>query len=92
MSEAKERILQLLPAEGWEATFEDEDNVTVICFALVESVGEDGAVSSAVRPMASIGDSIEFCDDYPNYEGLVRADEDWGEDDEDDEEEEEEEE
>jgi hypothetical protein len=69
MSEAKERILQLLPAEGWEAMFEDEDNVTVVCFALVET-DEEGAVSSAVRPMASIGD-IEFCDDYPNFEGLV---------------------
>jgi hypothetical protein len=56
MSDAKERILQLLPAEGWEAMFEDEDNVTVVCFALVESTDEEGAVSSAVRPMASIGD------------------------------------
>ena len=58
MSEAKEKILQLLPAEGWEAMFEDEDNVAVVCFALVESTDEEGAVSSAVRPMASIGDAI----------------------------------
>jgi hypothetical protein len=86
MSAAKERILQLLPAEGWEAMFEDEDNVTVICFALVETVDEEGTVSSAVRPMASIGTDIEFCDDYPNFEGLVRADDAWDEEDEEEEE------
>ena len=91
MSEAKERILQLLPAEGWEAMFEDEDNVAVICFALVESVDEEGKVSSAVRPMASIGAEIEFCDDYPNYEGLVRAEDAWDDEEEDEEEEAEEE-
>lgn len=82
MSEAKERILQLLPAEGWEAMFEDEDNVAVVCFALVESTDEAGEVSSAVRPMAGIGNAIEFCDDYPNYQGLTRADEDWEDDEE----------
>lgn len=92
MSEAKERILQLIPAEGWEAMFEDEDNVTVVCFALVESADDEGGVSSAVRPMASIGDTIEFCDDYPNYEGLVRADDALDDDEEDGDEEEDEEE
>ena len=91
MSEAKEKILQLLPAEGWEAMFEDEDNVAVVCFALVESTDEEGAVSSAVRPMASIGDAIEFCDDYPNYAGLTRGEEDWDEDEDEEEEDEEEE-
>ena len=88
MSDVKERILQILPAEGWEAMFEDEDNVTVICFALVETIDEEGGVSTAVRPMASIGTDIDFCDDYPNFEGLVRADEAWDEDEEEDDEEE----
>jgi hypothetical protein len=60
-----------------------------VCFALVESTDEEGAVSSAVRPMASIGDAIEFCDDYPNYVGLTRGEEDWDEEEEDGEEEEE---
>jgi hypothetical protein len=73
MSEAKERILQLLPADGWDAMFDDEDNVAVVCFALVESIDEEGAVSSAVRPMGSIGNAIEFCDDYPNYVGLTHG-------------------
>lgn len=89
MSEATEKILQIIAAEGWEAMFEDEDNVPVVCFALVQSTDEQGVESSEVRPMASIGDAIEFCDDYPNFQGITRADDALDDYDEEEEEEEE---
>jgi len=88
MSQAAEKILQIMPADGWEAVFEDEDNIPVVCFALVQGTDEEGGMTSEVRPMACIEEAIEFCDVYPNYLGIVRADDEaW--DDEDDEEEEE---
>ena len=74
MSEAAEKIIQIISADGWEAMFEDEDNVPVVCFALVQSTDEEGGSSSEVRPMASIGDAIEFCDAYPNFQGITRTD------------------
>lgn len=86
MSEATEKILQIIPADGWEAMFEDEDSVPVVCFALAQSTDEQGAVSTEVRPMVSLGDSIEFCDDYPNYMGVTRADDLPGDDDDEDDE------
>ncbi|MDP2822437.1 MAG: hypothetical protein Q8O52_07130 [Sulfuritalea sp.] len=92
MSEATEKILQIISADGWEAMFEDEDNVSVVCFALVQSTDEQGVTSSEVRPMGSIGDAIEFCDEYPNYQGITRAADDALDDYDEDEEEEEEEE
>jgi len=85
MSDAMAKILQIIPADGWEAMFEDEDSVPVVCFALVQSTDEQGAASTEVRPMASLGEAIEFCDDYPNYQGVSRVDADSLDDDEDDE-------
>lgn len=87
MSEPMAKILQIIPADGWEAMFEDEDSVPVVCFALVQAIDEQGAMSTDVRPMASLGEAIEFCDDYPNYQGVSRIDADSldDEDDEDDE-------
>ena len=82
MSDAMAKILQIIPADGWEAMFEDEDSVPVVCFALVQSTDEQGAASTEVRPMASLGEAIEFCDDYPNYQGVSRVDADLLDDDE----------
>lgn len=88
MSDPVENILQIIPADDWEAMFEDEDSLPVVCFALVKATDEEGDTTTSVRPMASIGDSIELCDNYPNYLGLVRTDAAELEDDDDNEEEE----
>ncbi len=89
MSEPMAKILQIIPADGWEAMFEDEDSVPVVCFALVQGTDEQGAATTEVRPMASLGEAIEFCDDYPNYQGVTRADPDLLDDDDEDEDEDE---
>ena len=66
------KVLQIMPANGWSAVFEDEDNVPVVCFALVQGIDEEGKTTSDVRPMACIDDVIEFCDEYDSYLGVVR--------------------
>ena len=78
------KILQIMPADGWLAVFDDEDSVPVVCFALAQGVDDDGKTTTDVRPMACIDDVVEFCDDYDSYLGVVR-DDDSGEDDEEDE-------
>jgi len=87
---ADPKVLQIIPASGWNALFEDEDSVPVVCFALVQDVDEDGNATTAVRPMACIDDVIELCDEYDSYLGVARDDSD--EYDEEDEEEDDEEE
>lgn len=81
MSEPTENILQIMPAEGWVASFEDEDSLPLVCFALVEETDGEGGVATSVRPMASMGDTIAFCDEYPNFLGVdkAEADDEWSE-------------
>ena len=88
----QETILQIMPATGWVAVYEDdgeESAQTIICFALVESV-ENGVQRRAVRPMSTDGKQIGFADVVPNF---VRVEElaEFEEDEEDEEEDEEEE-
>ena len=76
------KILQIMPADGWSATFEDEDSVPLVCFALVQGSDENGSPISSVRPMACVDEVIGFCDEYETYLGVER--DDGGYDDEED--------
>ena len=68
------KILQIIPADGWSAQYEEEDDIPLVCFALVQDVDEAGAMTSAIRPMACVDGTIEFCDEYDNYAGVARDD------------------
>lgn len=81
-------ILQILPASGWVAVYDDngeESAAALVCFALVETL--DGSKVQAVRPMCAEGKQIVFADDAANF---VRVEElaQFEEDEEDEEEEE----
>ena len=67
------KILQIMPADGWSALFEDEDSVPLVCFALVQDVDESGSPVSSVRPMACIDEVIGFCDAYETYSGIEHS-------------------
>ena len=71
------KILQVIPADGWSAQYEEEDGIPLVCFALVQDIDEAGAMTSAIRPMACVGGTIEFCDEYDNYTGVARNDESY---------------
>jgi hypothetical protein len=75
------KILQIMPADGWSALFEDEDSIPLVCFALVQDVDENGSPVSSVRPMACVDAAIGFCDEYANYVGVERDDGDYEDDD-----------
>ncbi|WP_233843164.1 hypothetical protein [Dyella sp. 2HG41-7] len=82
-------ILQLLPATGWVAVYDEsgeESASTLICFALVETI-DNGNKTQTVRPMHADGKHIAFADDAANF---VRVEElaEFEEDEEEDEEEE----
>ncbi len=74
------KILQIMPADGWSASFEDEDSVPLVCFALVQDVDENGSPVSSVRPMACVDEVIGFCDEYETYLGVERNDGEYEED------------
>lgn len=76
------KILQMMPADGWYAFFREEDDTIdfepLVCFALTENA--DGV--NEVRPMFWQDDygSVDFADDYDNFEGLENVnmyDDDW---------------
>lgn len=85
---ADPKVMQIIPADGWSASFEDEDSVPLVCFALVQSVDENGNAVSSVRPMACIDETIELCDEYETYLGVTRDDADEYDEEEDEEDEE----
>jgi len=71
-----DKIVQIMPAEGWVAAYQDEDGEeqfsALTCFALVES-NEDGKTYRTVRPMIW-GDEgmIDFADEGDTFTGLSR--------------------
>lgn len=72
----QDKILQIMPAEGWYATYEDEDGETtfsaLVCFALVESE-EEGKTHRAVRPMSWGSEGyVDFSDEDDTFSGLTR--------------------
>jgi len=89
----QDNIIQIIPADGWVAVFDeagDESAQSLVCFAVVEEAGK-----RAVRPMLANGKQISFADTLPNFARIEEADafeEDEDEEDEEEDEEEEEEE
>jgi hypothetical protein len=87
----QEIIIQIMPATGWVAVYEEdggESPVALVCFALVETEA-NGAKHRAVRPMCADGKGIVFADTDANYlrvEELAEFEEDEEEDDEEEEE------
>lgn len=69
-----EKILQIIPVEGWLAKYENKGEPTifepVVCFALVESF-ETGETLRTVRPMCWADSYVEFCDEVNNFTGLI---------------------
>jgi hypothetical protein len=72
------KILQIIPANGWVALYNDdkgetgpaEDGLPVVCFALIQYT-QDGHTFQEVRPMTDGGGGIEV-EDCTNYAGVVR--------------------
>ena len=71
-----DRIVQIMPAEGWVASFQDEDGEeqlsALTCFALVET-DEDGKTYRSVRPMIWSDEGlIDIADEADTFAGLSR--------------------
>lgn len=86
---AQETIIQIMPATGWVAVFDesgDESAEALVCFALVEST-QGGATRRDVRPMLSNGKQVSFADAAPNFLRVEELEtfEDEGEDEEEEE-------
>jgi hypothetical protein len=86
----QDNIIQIMPAAGWVAVFDEGGEETaqaVVCFALVES-----AMKREVRAMVAEGAQIGFADALPHFVRVEEADafEDEEEEDEDEEDEDEE--
>ncbi|MEK7438845.1 MAG: hypothetical protein AAB150_18400 [Pseudomonadota bacterium] len=69
-----DKIIQIMPAESWVATYQDEDGEDqvseLVCFALVESEDE-GKVYRSVRPMIWGEEGmIDFADEADTFTGL----------------------
>ena len=71
------KSLQVIPAGGWSAQYEEEDDIPLVCFALVQDIDEAGIMTSTIRPMACVDGAIEFCDEYDNYAGVTRDDDSY---------------
>lgn len=66
------KILQIIPADGWQAHFTADDGPEItdplVCFALVGA--EDG--SPQVRPMYETDIGIDFCDETGNFSHISK--------------------
>lgn len=68
------KILQIIPADSWEAKFKSSDgelvgNDHIVCFALVED--DDG--SRSVEGMIAAEGFMDFCEDIANFNGYVKS-------------------
>ncbi|MGH8054665.1 MAG: hypothetical protein ACREP4_12180 [Stenotrophomonas sp.] len=82
----QDNIIQIIPADGWVAVFEEhgeESAQTLVCFAVVEEAGK-----RAVRPMLADGKLISLADTLPNFVRVETLEAFEGEDEDEDEEEE----
>jgi hypothetical protein len=61
-----ERIVQILPADGWQAIYRLSDGKEaascLVCFALIETMEGSGERFYTVKPMDN-GDYVSFCDE-----------------------------
>lgn len=86
----QDNILQIMPAAGWVAVFDEEGEESaqgVVCFALVET-----ALKREVRAMVAHGRHVGFADELPGFVRVQELEEFEDEDEEDEDEEEEDEE
>ena len=63
------KILQLFPADGFYAVYEDKKGEfysKLIAFALVEEEGEDGKTYTEIKGI-DVGSEIFFCEDCANF-------------------------
>ena len=66
------KILQIVTADSWEATFHEVDgehveNEPIICFALVEEDGE-----TSVEGMYAQDGCIDFCESITNFNSYIK--------------------
>jgi hypothetical protein len=86
----QETIIQIMPATGWVAVYDEAGEETaesLVCFALVET-DEAGGKRRDVRPMRVDGKGIRFADEAANFqrvEELAEFEEDEEEEDEEEE-------
>jgi len=70
----EEKILQIIPAAGWYATYKSDPENTpldpIVCFALVE-MQQNGETWQEVRPMGTNGKLIELVDSADNFDTVV---------------------
>ena len=70
----KKKILQIIPAEGWQYVCKDDDGSEMVdplvCWALVELDTGDRAVEGM-----AFGDYIDFVEDLVNFTGYRRSSE-----------------
>ncbi|HTV85797.1 MAG TPA: hypothetical protein VME63_10335 [Dyella sp.] len=80
-------ILQILPATGWVAVYDEsgeESAASLVCFALVETL-DGGNRQHEVRPMHADGKRIVFADEAANFLRVEELSEFAGDDDEEEE-------
>jgi hypothetical protein len=77
---ARKKILQIMPAEGWEAVYVNEGKpifTNLVCWALVEE-GEDTFVAGLDSSLGS-PNFVDFVEDLSNFLGYKSPndDKDW---------------
>lgn len=70
MRNAERTILQIIPAAGWRAVYEEDDGslheAPVACWALIEKEERPGKVSRDVEGMGG-DDYLDFIEDIGNF-------------------------
>ncbi|MCQ9375155.1 hypothetical protein NMQ14_12925 [Methyloversatilis sp. XJ19-13] len=68
-------IVQIIPAEGWDAVFEDEGKTffrPLVCFALTTTGDDEKPADEQVKPMYYADTGIDFCENTGNFIGIGR--------------------
>lgn len=72
--EGQEKILQIIPATGWYATYTgdtaNDPLDPVVCFALVE-IKRNGETWQEVRPMGTDGSRVDLIDTASNFSTVI---------------------
>lgn len=67
------RILQIIPATGWNSVYDVDGEFkewALACFALVEEEDGDGTLQQYVAPMGVSDGEVDFCDKDDNFFSL----------------------
>ncbi|ALG67128.1 hypothetical protein [Beggiatoa leptomitoformis] len=74
----KRKIMQIMPADGWQAVFRDQNGADsfepIVCFALIWHIysTDDEALEYHVIPMVSSEKGIVLADENPHYVTAVK--------------------